>query len=320
METKKRWTMVFFGIVMCFMIGISAALAASDYPTRYIDYVIPYGPGGATDVTVRLYKDKVEKLLGQPIVTIYKPGAGGVIAGTYVKEAKPDGYTLLVISNSSITLSMLTRKAGFTIDDFAPVCTLTLSPIIFCVKKDSPYKTMKDFIQIAKIKKLKYTSTGAYSPGQMFIEAIGRQAGFQAVHVPGGGGTKAMTAVLGGHVDLSATAPTGMESQLRVIAVVLDHRWDAYPDVPTLKELGYPIDLGVYFSLWAPKGTPKDIIDKLYGAHKKALEEDRVGFSKRVSDVHQIATVLGPEGLKKITRDSYAFFKDMVSKMGPPVK
>ena len=320
MKTSKGWLKVIVGIVISLMIGISDVPAATDYPSRPIEFVIPYGPGGGTDVTVRLYKDKVEKLLGQPIVTTYKPGAGGVIAGTYVKGSKPDGYTLLVISNTSLPLSILTRKAGFTMDDFAPVCTLTIAPFPFCVKADSPYKTMKDFTQAAKTKKMRYSSTGAYSPGQMFVEAIGRQEGFQAIHVPAGGGAKAMTAVLGGHVDMSAVAATGMESQLRVLAVVLRNRWDVFPEVPTLKELGYPISLDVCFSLFAPKGTPKQILDKLYGAYKKTLEEDREEITKRANGIHQIARVLGPDELDKISRDGYDFFKDMISKMGPPAK
>ncbi len=318
MKTRKRFGIVIIGIVMSFMMGIAVSPAASDYPNRYIDFVIPYGPGGGTDTTVRLYKDKVEKILGQPIVTVYKPGAGGVIAGMYVKEAKPDGYTFLVISNTSMPLSILTRKAGFTLDDFEPVCTLTLAPITFCVKKDGPYKTMKDFIRAAKTKKMKYASTGAYSPGQMYVEALGRQAGFQAIHVPAGGGAKALTAVLGGHVDLSAVASEGMESQLRVLAVVMRERWEVYPDVPTLKELGYPIDLELYFSLFAPKGTPKEILDKMYRSVKKVLYDEKEELSKRAQNIHQIARVLSPEELGKINRDSYNFFKDMVSKMGAP--
>jgi tripartite-type tricarboxylate transporter receptor subunit TctC len=179
---------------------------------------------------------------------------------------------------------------------------------------------MKDFILVAKTKKMKYSTNTAYSPGQMFVEAIGRKEGFQATHVPAGGGAKAMTAVLGGHVDLSAVAATGMESQLRVLAVVMQNRWDAFPDVPTLKELGYPIAQEVCFSLFAPKGTPKEILDKVYGAYRKTLEEDREEITKRAKGLHQIARVLGPEELGKITRDGYDFFKDMISKMGPPAK
>ena len=315
MKTSKGWTVAIVGIVVSLMMGISAVLAAADYPTRAIDVVIPYGPGGGTDLTVRLFKDHVEKLLGQPIVINYKPGAGGVIAGTYVKNSKPDGYTFLVISISSMSLSILTRKADFTIDDFVPVSTLTRTSVIFAVNKDSPYKTFKDLVQAAKTKNIKYTSTGVNSPGQLFMEAIGRQEGFQAIHVPGGGGAKAMTAVLGGHVDLVAVAPTGIESQLRVLAVASDNRLEAFPDVPTLKELGYPIAPDNYFSLYAPKGTPKAIVDKVYGAYKKAFEENREEITKITKTTHQVPRVLSPAELGKITRDSFDVFKDMVSKM-----
>ena len=149
----------------------------------------------------------------------------------------------------------------------------------------------------------------------MIVEAIGRQEGFQAIPVPMGGGAKAMSAVLGGHVDMSGVSPTGIESQLRILAVVLQNRWEAYPDVPTLKELGYPIGLEVYFSLYAPKGTPKEIVDKIHGAYKKVLEEDREEITKRAKGINQIARVLGAEELGKMSWDSYDFLKTMISKM-----
>ena len=315
MKTRKGWTVVIVGIVISLLIGVSPALAAADYPTRAIDVVIPFGPGGGTDLTMRLFKDHVEKLLGQPIVINYKPGAGGVIAGRYVKDSKPDGYTLFVISNTSLVSSILARKADFTLDDFIPICTLTLSPTIFAVNKDSPYKTFKDFTEAAKTKKMKYATTSPFSTGHVIIEAIGRKEGFEALQVPSGGGAKAATAVLGGHVDASFVSPVGIESQLRILAVNMADRWEAYPDVPTLKELGYPNVLETYFSVFAPKGTPKEIIDKIYGAYKKAFEENKEEITKISKNTHQIARVLSPAELRKITRESHVFFKDMLSKI-----
>ena len=320
MKTRKGWTLVIVGIVISLVIGVSPALAAADYPTRSMDYVLPFGPGGGTDLTVRLYKDKVEKLLGQPIIMIYKPGAGGVIAGRHVKESKPDGYSFLVISNTSLVSSMLTRKADFTLDDFIPVCTLTLSPTVFVVNKDSPYKTMKDFTEAAKTKKMKVAGTTPLNITQLIVEAIGRQEGFQALHVPIAGGAKAMAAVLGGHIDMSVVSPTGVESQLRILAVNTVDRWEAYPDVPTLKELGYPIATDNYFSVFAPKGTPEKIVDKVYEAYKKAFEENREEITRITKNTHQIARVLGPAELRKITRDSHDVYKEMVSKMKAPGK
>ncbi len=319
MKTRKGRTVVVVGIVASLLMGVSAAPAAADYPARSMDYVLPFGPGGGTDLTVRLYKDKVEKLLGQPIVMTYKPGAGGVIAGRYVKESKPDGYTFLVISNTSLVTSMLARKADFTLDDFIPVCTLTLSPTIFAVNKDSPYKTMKDFAEAAKTKKMKYGITAPFSSSQLIVEAISRQEGFQAIPVPMGGGAKAMSAVLGGHVDMSVVAPTGIENQLRILAVNSEDRWEAHPEVPTLKELGYPSGPETHFSLYAPKGTPKEIVDKVYEAYKKVLEEDREEITKRAKGINQAARILGPEALGKMTQGTYVFFKEMLSKMGAPV-
>jgi tripartite-type tricarboxylate transporter receptor subunit TctC len=318
MGTGKRWTVVLFGIAVSFIIGVSSAPAA-DFPTRYIDLVIPFGPGGSTDVTVRLYKDKVEKLLGQPTVLMYKPGAGGVIAGKYVKENKPDGYTHLVIAHSTLVLSMLTRKAGYTLDDFTPICTLVFTPVVFRVRADSPYKTMKDFVQSAKTKKMKYVTSGVLDDGHLIIEAIGKQEGFQAIHVPTVGGAEAMAALLGGHVDMIASGPKASEGQLRTLAVSLPNRWETEPDVPTLMELGYPISQELYFSLYGPKGVPKEIVDKIYGAYKKVLETDREEITKRAKGVHQIPRVLGGEQLMKVSRDTYDFYKTMVSRIGAPV-
>jgi tripartite-type tricarboxylate transporter receptor subunit TctC len=320
METRMRWLIDVLGIVIFLMTGISDVLAASNYPTRSIEIAIAFGPGGGSDNVMRLYKDKVEKYLGQPIVIAYKPGAGGVVAGTYVKEAKPDGYTLLMVVNATMALAQLVRKADFTFSDFTPVCTLTYAPIIFCVNVDSPYKSMKDFIQAAKTKKMKYSTTGAYSPEQIYIEAIGRQAGFQAIHVPAAGGAAAMTAVLGGHVDMAACVSTGIESQLRTLAVASQSRAESFPDVYTLKELGYPIENEMYYTVWAPKGTPKEIANRIYDAYRKTLEEDREEITRRAKGLHQIARVTGPEETRKITQDGYDFFKDMLSKMGTPAK
>jgi len=320
MKTRKGWTAVIVGIAVSLLVGVSPALAASDYPTRAIDVVIPFGPGGGTDLTVRLFKDHVEKILGQPMITIYKPGAAGVIAGAYVKEKAPDGYTLFVISNTSLVSSILARKANFTLDDFVPIATLTLSPNIFAVNKDSPYKTFKDFTEAAKTKTMKYATTSPFSTGHVIIEAIGRKEGFTALHVPAGGGAKAATAVLGGHVDASFVAPVGIESQLRIIAVNMAERWEAVPDVPTLVELGYPSVLETYFAVFAPKGTPKEIIAKIHGAYVKAFEENKEEITKVSKNTHQIARVLGPAELEKITRDSHAFFKDMLEKIKAPAK
>ena len=322
MGRNKRSIIFIVEWVMVLMVGVSVVSAASDYPNRYIDLIIPYGPGGATDVASRLFKDKVEQILGQPIVFSYKPGATGAVGALYAKGSKPDGYTLLMVSTTTLILPPLTRKgADYTMEDFAPVCGITYIPQIFCVKEDSPYKTMADFIQAAKTKRMKYSTVGAMGISHICMEALSRGAGFQAIHVPyTTGGAAAMTAVLGGHVDMSVCGPTGMEQQLRILAVAQQKRWALHPEVPTLKELGYPISGEAYFSFWAPKGIPKGISDKIYGAHKKVLGENKEDITKRANAANQIVSLLDSEELGKISRDSNEFFKKMIERIGGPIK
>jgi tripartite-type tricarboxylate transporter receptor subunit TctC len=319
MKMRKGWTLLITGLLFFCVNGISSALAASDYPTRYIDLVIPYAPGGSTDFAPKLFKDKVEKILGQPLVFTYKPGASGALGTIYAKGSKPDGYTLLMGTVTTLALSQLTSKrpAEYTLDDFTPICNLTYVPLIFCVNQDSPYKTMADFIKAAKTKKMKYSTTGASTQGNIAMEALGRAAGFTAIHIPYSSGAAAvMTAVLGGHVDMSVSGAIGMErsANLRVLAVAQEKRWDIYPDVPTLKELGYPIRVELYYSLWAPKGIPKEIVDKIYAAFKKTLEENREEIIKIAEGANQILYLAGPEELLRVYRDQSEFLKRTLQK------
>lgn len=316
----KRLAMAAIGAVMFLIGGTHFPLAASDFPTRYIEVIIPYAPGGGTDVINRCYKDKVEKILGQPLVYTYKPGATGVVGSLYVKDSKPDGYTLLVASTSTMILPPLTKRgeaAKYTMDDFAPICTFSYNPLIFCVKQDGPYKTMADFIRAAKIKKLKYSTNGVFTSAHITMEAFSKVAGFQATHMPySSGAAAAMTAVLGGHADMSIVGPTGIEGQLRILAVAQDHRSDLNPEVPTLKELGYPVSKEPnYYSLWAPKGTPPEIINRIYRSYKKALEENKSEIANRAKGVSHIPVVLSPEELLTVYRSTSDFFKKEIEKM-----
>jgi tripartite-type tricarboxylate transporter receptor subunit TctC len=322
MKQKRGW-MIFITGMLIFS-EISLCQAASDYPNRYIDLIIPYAPGGGSDVASRFYKDKVEQVIGQPLVYTYKPGAAGVVGSVYAKECKPDGYTLLVASISTMVLPPLTKRGAgtdYTMDDFTPVCIITYNPMIFCVRADSPYKTMQDFIKAAKTKKMKYSSHGVFTTAHIGMEALGRAAGFQATHIPySGGAAAAMTAVLGGHVDMSVCGPTGMEAQLRILAVAQDKPWELHPEVPTMKDVGYAIKGEIYYSLWTPKGTPREIADKIYRAYKKALEDNREEITKRAVTANQIAMVTTPEELLRVYRASSDFYKKEIEKMGPASK
>ncbi len=319
MKSGNGWAILILGFLALFISGIPSALAASDFPNRYMDLTIPYGPGGPTDVGTRLFKDKVEKILGQPFVFSFKPGANGAVGTLYAKGCKPDGYSLLMASVTTLVLSQLTSKKPpeYTLDDFTPICNYTYVPLIFCVNQNSPYKTMADFIKAAKTKKMRYNTTGMFTQAHIAMEALGRAAGFSAIHIPYSSGAAAvMTALLGGHVDISVSGTTGVEAgNLRILAVAQENRWDNYPDVPTLKELGYPLRVELYYSLWAPKGTPKEVVDKIYGAFRRALNENREEITRLAKGVNQIVHLLGPEETLRVYREQSEFFKKEFEKM-----
>ncbi len=316
--------LILTGIMILLIFGSSDVFAASDYPNRPIEIVIPYPPGGAAEIVVRPYKERVSKILGQPIVFAFKPGAGGAAGATYVKNAKPDGYTLMSGSTTPVALLPLVKKdLTYTLEDFDFVCNLTVTPLVWLVKDDSPYKTMKDFIQAAKTKKMKYTTPGANTISHICMEALGKAAGFQSILIPYPGGNPALAAVLGGHAEVGITPGSlGMAGpgKLRVIGVAQDKRSPFYPDAQTLAELGYPIDGSNYSGLEAPKGTPKEILQKIYEAHKKVVEE----FGKELRDYYSAfensVHLTGPEEMKKIYQSEYSLRKKMIEETGILIK
>lgn len=320
---RKEWRILLVGMGTLLVIGIYSELAASDYPTRPIELISPNAPGGGMDFAANLYKNKVEKILEQPIILNFKTGAAGATGTVYAKGCKPDGYSLMLASISTLVLPPLTKRgAGYTLDDFTPICTLTTVPLAFCVREDSPYKTMQDFIQAAKTKKMKYATHGAFSTAHICMEALGKMEGFHAIHIPHTGAAAGMTAALGGHVDMAVSGTTAFvgPGRLRLLAITQANRLEDYPDVPTLKELGYNLPGEITYSLWAPKGTSKEIINKVYGAFKKALEENREEMTKLAKGADQTLLFLNGEELRKIYQAQYEFYKKMIEEMGALIK
>lgn len=319
MKMSMRW-MIFLTVwVILFGAGISFGQSASDYPNRPIELVVPYSPGGGADIASRAFKDYVAKILGQPIVQSFKPGAGGATGSAFVAAAKPDGYTLLVGSNSPLVVAPLTKKPGYTLNDFTPVCNFSLLPLTWVVKDDSPYKTMHDFIQAAKTKKMTYATYGTLTAAHVCMEALCKMAGFQAIHVPYDGGGRTMTAVLGGHADIGiASGSGGMAGpgRLRILAIGHKERLDLLPDVPTLKEIGYPIYGIIYYGLWGPKGIPKEIVNKIYEGHKKAVKENGKEISKILNNLEHVLMLLSPEELWAEYQADYEFQKKIITEMG----
>jgi tripartite-type tricarboxylate transporter receptor subunit TctC len=319
MRRFKKAVILISVLAMFWGTGISFGQPASDYPSRPIEMIVPYSAGGGADIASRAFKDYVAKVLGQPIVQNFKPGAGGATGSAFVAAAKPDGYTLLVGSNSPLVVAPLTKKPGYTLDDFTPICNFSLIPLFWVVKDDSPYKTIKDFIEAAKTKKMKYATYGTLTAAHVCMEALGKMAGFQAIHVPYDGGGRTMTAVLGGHADIGiASGSGGMAGpgRLRIIAIGHKERLDILPDVPTLKEAGYPVYGIIYYGLWGPKGVPKEIVHKIYEAHQKAMKENGKEITKILNNLEHVPMLFSPEKLWAEYQEDFEFQKKMLSEMG----
>ena len=269
-----------------FLIALSLIVAggsfAADYPTKSITLINPMPPGGALDIQARAFASVADKILGQPVIVVNKPGATGMLGGTAGAQAAPDGYTLTVgsvnIPNALEWEIANGRKPPFTRHDFVPIGTFTMSPTLLVVPADAPYKNLADFIADAKARpgQMAYSSGGLYGMSHLPAEIFARAAGLKFRHVPSGGGGPALAAVVGKHVDFNVnypanTLPLVRGNKLKALAVIGAKRLKAAPNVPTTKELGIDAEYYGWVGLMAPVKTPKFVVDKLRDTLKQVV-------------------------------------------------
>jgi tripartite-type tricarboxylate transporter receptor subunit TctC len=263
----------------------STAVLAQDYPSRTITIVVPFAAGGPTDTVTRLIAQSMTKSLGQTVIVENVAGAGGTIGPKKVAGSKPDGYTLVLMHIGISTSVSLYRNLGYNPQtDLEPIGLVTDVPMTFIARKDFPPKDMKELIAYVKANKDKVTyanaGVGAASHlcGMLLMTAI--QADLTTVPYKGTG--PAMTDLIGGQVDFMCDQTTNTTPQIRggkvkAYAVTTSSRIKTFPDLPTVQESGIPgFHVGIWHGMWAPKGTPKPVIDKLTGALQAALKDPTV--------------------------------------------
>jgi tripartite-type tricarboxylate transporter receptor subunit TctC len=260
------------------------AWAQTDYPTHPVMMVVPFPPGGVADITARPVAEAMSRILKQSVVVENRPGAGGGVGMQVVAHAKPDGYTLLM-ALSSISIipeadKVLGRDPMYRLDELIPIARFTADPTVLAVRADSPYKSAKDLIDAARKSPgtIPYGSSGNYGTMHVPMEMLDSVAGVKMLHVPFTGAGPAVVALLGGQVDALSTGPSSIMGQyksgkVRVLATWGDARHPAFPDVPTLKELGYDAQFSQWTGLFAPAGTPQPVIDKLRDAARKVVAD-----------------------------------------------
>ena len=254
--------------------------AAQDYPARQVRLIVPFGAGGPADVYARVIAQHLSEEMKQTFIVENRPGAGSIIGTDAVAKSAPDGYTLLVMSNTHTTNESLVPNKPFELmRDFVPVAPINYSDLIMVVHPSVPAKDLKEFIALAKSKAggLNYASSGAGTPYHMAGELFKSMSGTDIVHVPHKASGEARSAVLGGHVQMMFDAITTMTSnvtagQARALATTGAKRSALTPDVPTVAEAGVAgYEATIWLGVMAPAGTPKDIVDKLNAGINKVL-------------------------------------------------
>jgi tripartite-type tricarboxylate transporter receptor subunit TctC len=297
--------------------------AHAEYPDHPITLIVCFPAGGGTDVAVRMINVQLGEALGKPVIIENRGGAGGSLAAATVARAKPDGYTLLACSSAFVVSPSLYAHVAYDpIKDFIPVMVIGASPNIFVVPARSKIKTMLEFIAYGKANpgKLNWTSPGAGTTPQLAGEILKMKTGIDMVHIPFAGAGPAMTAVLGGQVDLYTAnygSITGLlkSGKVRAIAVGAKERWPGLPDVPTLEELGIK-DSGTnsFQGIFAPAGTPQPIIDRL--AEELAAILARPGIREKYEKIGLPVTAEGPDAFRARIAHEVPMYKEIIDKAG----
>jgi tripartite-type tricarboxylate transporter receptor subunit TctC len=302
---------------------LAAPCFAQDYPTRPIRIIVPFGAGGPADVAARLIGNVLQEKFGQAIVVENRTGAGGVIGTQEVVKSAPDGYTLLMMSNTQTANESLMSPAQRKYElmrDLAPIAPVNSADLVIVVHPQVAAKTLAEFIALAKSQpgKLNYASSGIGTPYHMAGELFKAMAGIDVVHVPYRNSGEARSGVIGGQVQMMIDAVTTMApnvaaGQVRALATTGKTRSAVLPDVPTASEAGVPgYDATIWLGLMAPAGTPKPIIDKLNAGVNEVVK--RPDVVKLWKDQGAVPMSMTPEEFDKYLRGDIAKWAEVVKK------
>ena len=258
---------------------------AQDYPTRPIRIIVPFAPGGSADVFGRVIAQRLQESMGQNVIVDNRPGAGSVIGTDAVAKSAPDGYTLLLMSNThTVNESLIPNKPFQLMRDFVPIAPINYSDLVLVAKTGAPFNTLGELIRVAKAKPggMSYASSGPGTPYHMAGELFKAMAGISIVHIPYKGSAGARTDVLGGQLEMMFDAiPTMTEhiksGKVKAIATTGKSRASALPEVPTMAEAGVPgYEATIWLGLMAPKGTPAAVVTKLNAELSKITSNPEV--------------------------------------------
>lgn len=301
LEPTRR-SMILGSVAALALLGASGALA-QEWPSRPIELIVPFAPGGGTDLLARALADELSQEFKVPVQVVNRAGGGGVVGFEDLKAAKPDGYKLGILTAQLITANLRGVMAT-SYKDFAPVAMLTIDYAGVAVRADAQWNTLGDFLDYAKANPNSLTVGNGSQGGSfhMLARNLEEASGVKFKHIPFDGGPAAIVQLLGGHIDsavngLTETLPYIQSGQLRMLAVAGNKRAADLPDVPTSAELGYPLDIATWRGVGMPKGTPEDIVTKVSAAVEKAVKTDR--FLESMKKIGANVEYMDPAGLSE---------------------
>jgi len=299
----------------------AAGACAQAWPAKPVRLMVPFPPGGSTDIVARIVAQKLSERLGQPIVIENRGGAGGTLGTAVVAKAAPDGYTLGVASTSThvVAPSVYAKLEYDPVKDFAPVSLMAVSPYLLVVTPSVPAKTLQELVALAKKQpgKLNYASAGIGSTTHLAMEMLKSVSGTFMLHIPYSGNGPAGTALIGGQVEvlfgsLPAPLPHAKSGRARALAVGTPKRSPSLPNVPTVAESGYPgFDASLWLAIMAPAGTPRPILDRL---------QKEIVSIVGATDTREALDKAGAEPLTSTPAELAAMIRDGVPKYAQVIK
>ena len=307
-------------LVLSLLAAAAGTAFGQAYPNKVIKLQVPFAPGGTTDIVARVIADPLGKVLGQAVIVENKAGGGGVVGAAETARSAPDGYTLGVgtVSTTAANPAINPKMPYNAETDFTPIINIAATPNVIAVNPSFPAKNYKDFVAVLKKApgKYSYSSSGTGGIGHLQTELWKTLQGVYVTHIPYSGAGPALRDTVGGQVEIifdnvPSALPHILGGRLVAMAVAAPQRLASMPNVPTFKELGLePVNRMAYYGLVGPKGLPRDIVDKINAATRKALDDP--GVRKRIEDTGSIVVGNTPEQFAAQMKDELAVYRKVV--------